>query len=73
MKLRFDTRDTKPKLRALVILTVAELAIVAILQWKGGARSATAICLVTAVYALGMILALLWVFSSCIRILKESS
>ncbi len=62
MKLRFDTRDTKPKLRAHAALTAAALAVVGLLQWKGGAHSAPAICFVIAAYALGMILALLWAF-----------
>ena len=39
MKLRFDTRDTKPKLRALLLLTVAALAAAGALALSGAEDS----------------------------------
>ncbi len=67
MKFRFDTRDTKPKLRAIVILTVAALAVLGVLAVVGAERNAAAMSIVTAAYALGVILALLWAFREQIR------
>ena len=67
MLIRFDTRDTKPKLRAMQALTAAAAVLVGIFQWIGKQRSTPAICIVMAVYALGMILALLWAFREQIR------
>lgn len=62
MAFRFDTRDTKPKLRALQLLTAAAAVIVVFLVLTAAERAAAGICIVVAVYALGMILALLWAF-----------
>ena len=68
MKLpRFDTRDTKPKLRALLILTLTALLAVVVLLLAWGERCAAAVCFVLAAYALGAILALLWAFREQIR------
>ena len=47
MKLpRFDTRDTKPKLRALLILTLTALLAVVVLLLAWGERCAAAVCFV---------------------------
>ena len=62
MAFRFDTRDTKPKLRALRLLTAAAAVIVAGLALTAAERAVAAVCVAIAVYALGMILALLWAF-----------
>ena len=67
MKLRFDTRDTKPKLRALALWTAAMLIALILVAWFGGARRGAAMSLVTALYAFGAILALLWAFREQIR------
>ena len=67
MKLRFDTRDTKPKLHALKLLTAAALAAAGALALCGGAESGVWMCAVTAAYALGAALALLWAFREQIR------
>ncbi len=67
MKFRFDTRDTKPKLRALALWTAAMLIALILVAWFGGARRGAAMSLVTALYAFGAILALLWAFREQIR------
>ena len=67
MSFRFDTRDTKPKLRALQLLTAAAAVAVAVLALTGAQHAAAAICIVIAAYALGMIIALLWAFREQIR------
>ncbi len=63
----FDTRNTKPKLRPLQILTVTAAAAVGALLWADPERNAAAICIVVSVYALGAALALLWAFREQIR------
>ena len=67
MSFRFDTRDKKPRLLSLQILTAAAVFIVGVLAMTDADRSAAAICVVAAVYALGMALALLWAFREQIR------
>ena len=67
MKIRFDTRDTKPKLRSLLILTASAAAVSSALELTLGERATAAVCIVTALYSLGMILALLWAFREQIR------
>ena len=67
MKLRFDTRDTKPKLRALLLITAAALIAVGALALSGAADSGIWMCAVTAAYALGAAVALLWAFREQIR------
>ncbi len=67
MKLRFDTRDTKPKLRALRILTLLAAAAMGLLFLCGAEQTAAAMNIVTAAYALGMVLALLWAWREQIR------
>ncbi len=67
MAFRFDTRDTKPKLRALRLITAAAAVIVIFLALTAAERAAAAVCIVIAVYALGMIIALLWAFREQIR------
>ena len=63
-RIRFDTRDTKPKLRALLGLTAAAGIVVGILAFKG---ATAAVCTAMAVYALGVILSLIWAFREQIR------
>ncbi len=63
-RVRFDTRDTKPKLRALAALTAAAAAGVGILAFRGAAAAA---CGVMAAYSLGVILTLLWAFREQLR------
>ena len=63
-RVRFDTRDTKPKLRALAVLTAAAAAGVGILAFRGAAAAA---CGVMAAYSLGVILTLLWAFREQLR------
>ena len=67
MTFRFDTRDTKPRLLPLRILTAAAALAVGALAMTAGGRAAKAICFVLALYAFGMILALLWAFREQIR------
>ncbi len=67
MRFRFDTRDTKPRLLPLQILTAAAALIVGVLAMTAGDRAAAAICAVVAVYAFGIILALLWAWREQIR------
>ena len=67
MSFRFDTRDKKPRLLSLQILTAAAVFIVGVLAMTAAQRSAAAICIVAAVYALGMAIALLWAFREQIR------
>jgi len=65
--LQFDTRDKKPKLRALLALSAAAAAAVVVLAQFGTARAAAGICLVMAAYALGAMLVLLWAFRAQIQ------
>ncbi|MBQ4370566.1 MAG: YdcF family protein [Oscillospiraceae bacterium] len=67
MIFRFDTRDKKPKLRALLALTIAAAVVVGMLAWTDYARNAAAICIVMAVYAFGAISVLLWAFREQIQ------
>ena len=60
MSLQFDTRNTKPKLRALVVMTVIAAAALGIIALTGLEKKAAAMSIATAVYAFGMILGLLW-------------
>ena len=64
--IRFDTRDTKPKLRALLLLTAVAGLVVGVLSFSGKNHSAW-ICAVMALYALGAALVLLWAFREQIR------
>ena len=61
MKIRFDTRDTKPRLRALLILTAAAAAAGLLSRFLTDHRG-LALCLVTAAWTLGAVLVLLWAF-----------
>ena len=65
--LQFDTRNTKPKLRALLALTLAAALVAGALMWTGAERHALALCFTAMLYALGMVLALLWAFREQIR------
>ena len=67
MDLRVDTRNTKPKLRALLVLTALALIALIVLFRSDLPRRAAALSIVTAAYAFGMILALLWAFREQIR------
>ena len=67
MTLQFDTRNTKPKLRSLQLLTAAAAVVVILLALTAAERASAAICIVIASYALGMIAALLWAFREQIR------
>ena len=64
--IRFDTRDTKPKLRALLLLTAAAGLVIGTLSLSGKKHSAW-ICAVMAIYALGAALVLFWAFREQIR------
>ncbi len=65
--LRFDTRDTKPKLRALLILTAAAAAVAGALILTGAKEHSAALGLTAAGYALGAAGILLWAFREQIR------
>ena len=65
--MKFDTRDTKPKLWNLAALTGVTAAVAALLLLTGGTYRAAAICGVMSAYALGAILLLLWAFREQIR------
>ncbi len=65
--MRFDTRDTKPKLRALIILTLFATAGICALGLTDAVKHAAAMCGVTAGYAFCMVLALLWAWKEQIR------
>ena len=67
MGIKFDTRNKKPRLKALLALTVLALALVIGLYFSSGRRFTVWTSVVMAVYALGMILALLWAFREQIR------
>jgi uncharacterized SAM-binding protein YcdF (DUF218 family) len=67
MGIKFDTRNKKPKLKALLALTILALALVIGLYFSSGRRFTVWTSVVMAVYALGMILALLWAFRGQIR------
>ncbi len=67
MNLRFDTRDTKPKLWGLLALTAAEALIVGILALTDPKNNNAAICFSVAAYAMGTVATLLWAFREQIR------
>ena len=66
MTVRFDTRDTKPKLRALLILTAAAAAAGGLI-WLFAQHRGPALCLLTAAWTLGAVLVLLWAFREQLR------
>jgi len=65
--IEFDTRDTKPGLRALLILTVITAAAVGVLKLTGTRYFAAACSAVTAAYALGAAVILLRAFREQLR------
>ena len=67
MKLRFDTRDTKPKLTALLILTAVTAVIFAVLALTLGNRKALPLCILITVYAAGVMIVLIWAFREQIK------
>ena len=67
MVIRFDTRNTKPKLRALALLTVISLLLVGTLLWLDAIGFAPLISFLVAAYALGAIVVLLWAFQEQIH------
>jgi len=67
MVIRFDTRNTKPKLRALALLTVISLLLVGALMVLDAEGFAPLISFQVAAYALGAILLLLWAFQEQIH------
>ena len=67
MKLRFDTRDTKPKLRALLALTILAAAAICILSLSSTNKHAAVMSIITAAYALGAVNVLLWAWKEQIR------
>ena len=67
MVIRFDTRNTKPKLRALALLTVVALLLVGTLVVLDAEGFAPLISFLVAAYALGAIVVLLWAFQEQIH------
>ena len=67
MVIRFDTRNTKPKLRALALLTVVALLLVGTLMVLDAEGFAPLISFLVAAYALGAIVVLLWAFQEQIH------
>ena len=67
MVIRFDTRNTKPKLRALALLTVVALLLVGTLIVLDAEGFAPLISFLVAAYALGAIVVLLWAFQEQIH------
>ena len=67
MTFQFDTRDKKPKLRALAALTAAAAVIAAALALAFPERRGIAVCAAITLYVLGAILVLLWAFREQIR------
>ena len=65
--MQFDTRESKPKLRALQILSAVCILLVGILFLTGAEKHAVAICILMSVYAFGAIIALMWAFREQIR------
>ncbi len=63
----FDSRDTKPKLRALAAWTAAAALLCGAFLWIDAERFGALICIVTAIYALGAIVLLLRAFREQIR------
>ena len=63
----FYTRDTKPTPRPLLILSAATAGIVAVLMATGAEKHAAAICMMVAIYALSMVLALFAAFRQQIQ------
>ena len=61
-KIRFDTRDTKPKLYGLLIVTVIAAAAAGLAVLINPAGCAGVVCVITAVYCLITTLALLYSF-----------
>lgn len=64
---RFDTRDNKPKLRALLLLSLLAAAGAGTLMLLDAERFAVPICLITVAYSFGAILVLLWAFREQIK------
>ena len=64
---RFFTRDKKPSLRLLLILTVVTAGVVAVLLATGPDIHAAAVCITTAAYALFAAIALFFAFCQQLR------
>ncbi len=64
---QFDTRDTKPSLKPLVIWTLIAAALAAGLFYTLRDNRGIVLCMLSAVYAAGTIAVLLWAFREQIR------
>ena len=64
--IEFDTRDTKPNLRALLLLTAVMAVLACVLAWFAPDRGAFIGVLIVA-YALGAMFILLWAFREQLR------
>ena len=65
--IRFDTRDKKPKLYDLLLLTAAAAALVGVLAWLDAHTYRTAICTILGLYYLAVIVRLLTAFRGQLR------
>ena len=65
--MKFDTRDKKPKLYMLMVMTIIAVAIVATLTYVDGERFAITSCLIVAIHSFLAVCSFLWAFREQLR------
>ena len=65
--MKFDTRDKKPKLYMLMVMTIIAVAIVATLTYVDGERFAITSCLIVAILSFLAVCSFLWAFREQLR------
>ena len=65
--MKFDSRDKKPKLYVLMVMTIVAVVIVAALTYVDGKRFAITSCLIVAIYSFLAVCSFLWAFREQLR------
>ena len=65
--MKFDTRDKKPKLYMLMVMTIIAVVIVATLTYVDGERFAITSCLIVAIHSFLAVCSFLWAFREQLR------
>ena len=65
--MKFDTRDKKPKLYMLMVMTIIAVVIVATLTYVDGERFAITNCLIVAIHSFLAVCSFLWAFREQLR------
>ena len=65
--MKFDTRDKKPKLYMLMVMTIIAVVIIATLTYVDGERFAITSCLIVAIHSFLAVCSFLWAFREQLR------